>query len=235
MEQIDRILAKREAFGAPQGLVDGLTKDERIQLAHHKQVLTLRRLLNKEAAEAIALQFSFLNAGKALLCNYKALTDDLNKVNSKNKALTDDLNKVKKLYLDALKEKKQVATLCTKQPSKMAWAHWPPEVLDLIMQIVKAHNRKEYAISRWAPVVQEISYDTIAFRSMQINALFVKKLLHLGQHLMPSAVKFFSDLKKAGQLHEYVQELASALHMADVDEVVSLMQNLFTTIDVDED
>ena len=50
MEQIDRILAKREAFGAKQGLEDGLTKDERIVLARFEQVTT-RLYLAQERPE----------------------------------------------------------------------------------------------------------------------------------------------------------------------------------------
>ena len=40
MNEIDRILAKREAFGAPHGLEDGLTKDVRLLLARFEQVST---------------------------------------------------------------------------------------------------------------------------------------------------------------------------------------------------
>ena len=49
----------RGSFEAKQGLEDGLTKDERVQLARYEQISTLRRLYleEKEAKEAIRLKF----------------------------------------------------------------------------------------------------------------------------------------------------------------------------------
>ena len=95
-DEIDRILAKRQAFGAKQGLEDGLTKDERVQLARYEQISTLRRLYLKEKEAKEATDLLLLKSQKI----NKTLLND-------NKALLDERDKVKELFLNFFKDKEE--------------------------------------------------------------------------------------------------------------------------------
>eukprot|EP00966_Prymnesium_polylepis_P316395 7310728-Prymnesium_polylepis.2 len=48
---IRAILEKRNKFGPTVGLEDGLTRDERLQLARYKQKETLRKILHSEKTQ----------------------------------------------------------------------------------------------------------------------------------------------------------------------------------------